>query len=408
MTMKQTRSGRKYWTEINGRLYARLQYKDEAGKLKVKYRAIPDKRSARAAVDDLRRQLETYGEELFSAERMTFASLLDKYQATELVEARFQGGVKVTGRRGVGSVRSAANHLRDHFGQKRLQNIKAADIKCYKNLRLDTPIQTWVNTKEEQVDEDTGAIKIVKRKTLRIRERKIASVNRELELLRAIFNFAVMNEWLVKSPFVLLKGVISKAAETERDRVLSFEEEKKLLSVCVGRRAHLRPILICALDTAMRRGEIFKMKWKDVDFVTNEINIPQTNTKTETARSVGITERLKGELQKLWNESASNLDAVVFGVTNTIKTSFGAACEEAKLENFRFHDCRHTATTRMIASGSPHTEVMKVTGHTQLKTFLRYLNITPETTKRVANNLHVYLSEQEIIHPDHSEPSWSN
>jgi integrase len=58
--------------------------------------------------------------------------------------------------------------------------------------------------------------------------------------------------------------------------------------------------------------------------------------------------------------------------------------------------CRHTATTRMIASGSPHTEVMKITGHTELKTFLHYLNITPETAKRCAACLDNYLNENDL------------
>jgi len=97
--------------------------------------------------------------------------------------------------------------------------------------------------------------------------------------LRAILNFAVQNEWLVSSPFRLVKGVISKASEVERDRVLSLEEERRLLAVCTRRKAHLKPLLIYALDAAMRRGEIFKMKWKDVDFLPREIYIPQTNTK---------------------------------------------------------------------------------------------------------------------------------
>jgi integrase len=194
---------------------------------------------------------------------------------------------------------------------------------------------------------------------------------------------------------VLLKGVISKAAEVERDRVLSLEEERRLLAVCVGRRAHLKSLLVCALDTAMRRGEIFKMRWRDVDLAEGEINIPQTNTKTETARTVGITERLKKELRSMWEASSMDPQALVFGLTDTIKTAFKSACGEAELVDFRFHDCRHTATTRMIASGSSHTEVMKITGHTQLKTFLRYLNITPETTRRVAMNLDIYLNVQD-------------
>jgi integrase len=211
-----------------------------------------------------------------------------------------------------------------------------------------------------------------------------------------MLNYAVQNEWLLKNPFVLAKGIISKAAEVERDRVLSFDEEKRLLEVCVNRKAHLRPLLICALDTAMRRGEIFKMRWNDIDLQKNEIYIPQTNTKTEVARTVGVSRRLRKEFELLWETSSKDLSKTVFGITNTIKTAFKSACEEAEIEDFRFHDCRHTATTRMIASGSPHTEVMKITGHSQLKTFLRYLNITLETTNRVASNLDTYLTENQF------------
>lgn len=199
-----------------------------------------------------------------------------------------------------------------------------------------------------------------------------------------------------KKPFLLTKGVISKAAETERDRVLSFDEEQKLLNVCVGRRSHLRPLLICALDTAMRRGEIFKMRWQDVNFITGEIYIPQTNTKTEESRTVGITPRLRSELQLRWEASPKDQNMLVFGITDTIKTAWKTACELVDIRDFRFHDCRHTATTRMIASGSPHTEVMKITGHSQLKTFLRYLNITTETANKVASRLDKYLAERQF------------
>lgn len=214
--------------------------------------------------------------------------------------------------------------------------------------------------------------------------------------MRTILNFAVQNEWLLKNPFVACQGIIAISAEVERDRVLNFEEESRLLSVCTGPRKHLKTILICALDTAMRRGEIFKMKWQDVNFETGEIYIPQTNTKTEDSRIVGITPRLKAELEKLWEASPKNLESLVFGKIDSIKTSWKTACRLANVQDFRFHDCRHTATTRMIASGSPHTEVMKITGHTQLKTFLRYLNITSETANKVASKLSNYLGERHI------------
>lgn len=200
----------------------------------------------------------------------------------------------------------------------------------------------------------------------------------------------------MENPFVRTKGIISKSAEYKRDRILSVEEEQRLLSVCIGRRIHIKPILICALDTGMRRKEMFTLKWRDVNFEKNEILIHMTNTKTEKERTVGITSRLRIELETLWENSPKDITGSVFGITDTIKTAFTSACLDANIKDFHLHDCRHTATTRMIASGSPHTEVMKITGHTQLKTFLRYLSITPETAKRCAMRLNDYLNENNI------------
>ena len=373
------------------------------GKYQVKYRPISDKRTARTVVEKMRQELNLYGEESFKADKIEFDQLLAIYEKNELTEATFQSGIKVKGRRSIPAVLSAIKPLREYFGKRRIRSIRANDIKNYKDHRLNTLVEVEVNEKTTVVDKRTGKEKTEVKKVIRSHRRKIASVNRELELLRTMLNYAVQNEWLIKNPFALTKGIISKAAEVQRDRILSKDEEQRLLDVCVDRKAHLRPLLICALDTAMRRGEIFKMRWKDIDLLKNEIHIPQTNTKTEVARTVGVTTRVREEFEALWEASSKDSNKTVFGITNTIKTSFKSACEEAGITDFRFHDCRHTATTRMIASGSPHTEVMKITGHSQLKTFLRYLNITPETTNRVASNLDNYLAENQSSADEVSE-----
>ncbi|MBS1797385.1 MAG: site-specific integrase [Acidobacteria bacterium] len=389
---KAKRSSPRYWVEIKGKLYARLQYKAEDGKYKVKYKPLTDKRTARSVVEAMRQELETHGEEILTSDKMTFDDLADKYEEVELVEATYQNGVKIKGRRSVAGIKSAVKPLRTFFGKKLIRSIKTGDITAYKNARLNTPVETEVNEKTKIVDEKTGKKKTLIKKVMRTRERKVATVNRELAWLRAILNFAVSNDWLVKNPFTKMKGVISMSAEVERDRILSFDEEARLLAQCTNERAHLKPILVCALDTAMRRGEIFKMRWCDVSFNANEIHIPQTNTKTEDARTVGMTPRLKEELELLWTVSPQDTNRLVFGITNTVKRAWATACNLAEVEDFRLHDCRHTATTRMIASGSPHTEVMKITGHSHLKTFLRYLNITSETANNVATKLSNYLA----------------
>jgi integrase len=219
------------------------------------------------------------------------------------------------------------------------------------------------------------------------RARSIAAVNRELELLRAVLRFSQREGWIAKSPFELGAPLISKASETRRERVLSFEEEARLLAACTGRREHLRPLVITALDTGMRRGELFKLQWSDVDFGAGVIHVRATNTKTEQARTVGMTRRIREELLALRKLAPPDPSITVFGIKSTVKNSFAAALREAGIENYTFHDCRHTATTRLTASGMPPAEAMKITGHTQMVTFQRYINITDDAARSGAERL---------------------
>lgn len=235
---------------------------------------------------------------------MTFGELAEKYrQANQLDSAVFENGIKISGRKS--NVDWAVKALIEYFGTKRLRAIKPNDLEIFKQVRLAEA-------------------------TKRGSKRTIATVNRELTVLRTMLNYAFQNDWLIQNPFKKTKGIISAAAEVERDRVLSFVEEARLLEVCVGRRAHLKALLICALDTAMRRGEIFKMRWRDLNFAIGEILIPQSNTKTEDARTVGITPRLRDELERLWETSPQDPNMLVFGITNTIKTAFTSACQDAE------------------------------------------------------------------------------
>jgi integrase len=205
-----------------------------------------------------------------------------------------------------------------------------------------------------------------------------------------MLNFAVNEGWLISNSFQKTDELISNASEKARERVLNYDEEKRLHAQCIDERAHIKPILICALDTAMRPEEIYKLIWSDIDFLNGIIIIRAENTKTETERIVGITPRLQMELENLWNISPKDLDISVFGL-KSIKTAFKTACRKANIKNFRFRDCRHTATTRMVNSGLPQAEIMKLTGHTQLKTFLRYVNLTPESVSNNAKDFGAFL-----------------
>jgi integrase len=323
---------------------------------------------------EMRLQHKSHGDRIIDADKLKFETLAGYYEEDKVKPAQYHEGRKVAGLRSVASVRLMLKTLITHFGRRFVKTITPTDIEKFKARRLDT-------TAKRSGEKLT-----------------IATVNRELELLRAIFNYARREGWLARSPFERLRGIISKADERQRDRVLTPEEEKRLLEACDGPRAHLRPILICALDTAMRRGEILKLCWRDVDLDARTITVIAMNSKTGKPRTVGMTARLADELARLWEASPKDPDVSVFGIRYTFKRAFKKVCELAGVEDFRFHDGRHTATTRIVETKALHTqEAMKVTGHTQQSTFARYVNPKDETARRAAEALDALRADVENV-----------
>jgi integrase len=188
--------------------------------------------------------------------------------------------------------------------------------------------------------------------------------------------------------------LISLADENKRERILTREEEVKLLVACeTPLRAHLKAILICALDTGMRQGEIFSLRWHDVDCENGLLNIQAFHTKTMKERQVAITTRLALELERLEASPPDNADGLVFGIIDNVKRSFTAARNKAGLKDVRFHDLRHTAATRLVGAHIPLSEVGRVLGHTHANTTYRYVNANVETAKRAAAALDGFNAE---------------
>ncbi len=341
-------------------------------------------------------ELENHGEETLKSDKLTFVNLAADYESKRLVEATFANGIKVSGKRSVQPSKSSLKPLREYFGRMLVRSIKFSDIEAYKAQRFKT--QVVIKTKDGKI----------------VRDRKISSINRELEHLRAAFNFVKDDGLIVKSPFeVKGKSLIVKTAENSRDRILSKDEESRLLEACGPRtvsymrggkeitkqddgesRGYLRALIMVAVDTGARRGELFKLQWKDVNLIDGTITIQASNSKTEKTRVIGLTSRARNERQELWKQSVKSLSGSVFGIHSTIKNAWKTLCEIAEIEDLNFHDLRHSATTRMINAGIPHTEVMKITGHTQIITFLRYLNLSNESLIRSAGMLDVYLTNE--------------
>ncbi len=275
---------------------------------------------------------------------VTFADLHAFYCREYIRPAHFVGGRKVSGyRQNLNAVRLYADRALAFFGRRELSSISYADLRAYKIEIEALPA--------------------------RGKPRSVADVNHHLKYVRRMFNIAIEQGWVDKSPFRSGSKLIIETFETHRTRILDRLEEKRLLAACDNEhRRHLVPIIIFALETACRRGEIVAARWHDVNFEGRYLRIEAANSKTLKPRLVPITERLRVELERI-----PRTNGRIFRISD-FKRSFAGACRDAQLLDLRFHDLRHTAITRMLEAGISPAIVMKVSGHSQEKTFLRYVN----------------------------------
>ncbi len=300
--------------------------------------------------------------------------------------AEYRGDRKIGGLRSSRTVKYRVTALVDHFGKMKLRTITLGEIERFKAKRLNT-------------------------KTKSGKERSIAAVNRELEVLRAMLRYARNEGWIEFSPFERASTpLISKADEAKRDRILSHDEERLLLATCDNPvRQHLRPLIIAAVDTGMRKGELLSLTWKDIDFVSRTINVRALTTKTLTSRIVPISDRLFTELTRLYERFPDR--SLVFGITTKFQHSWETACRIASLDDMHFHDLRATFCTRLIEAGMPIEQVAKLSGHTQLSTlYSHYLGTTNQAIQRatdILNQIHS-RSSNDILSGDDCDRNFVN
>ncbi len=348
----KARTGYVYKDKQTGKWYARIGYTKNNGQRSSIKRKVVSRADGRRVLKQLLATFENGGSKAVHAEKLTFANLCDYYAEHYMIAAQYSNGRKIAGLRSVTSVRGYVKVLREHFGSRLLKSIAYEDLRTYRAARL------------------IGG-------THQSAQRSIATVNRELSYLRRLLNIAVSNDWITKNPFTCGDALIHAADERQRERVLTSSECQRLVDVCTGKRAHLRAIVIAGLDTGCRLREILKLCWRDIDWEQGILTIQAFNTKTMRERQVATTTRLTVELERLWQQSSRNQDALVFGGLMDIRQAFRRACndaglEEAGKERITFHHLRHTHAVRLDDLGFSLTKIGAQLGHVVLQTTLRY------------------------------------
>ena len=228
---------------------------------------------------------------------------------------------------------------------------------------------------------EIAPLKIEHYKAKRKDEVTPASVNRELACLKHMFTKAV--EWGMARENPARKVKLFRE-NNARLRYLTPEEAKRLIDAATP---HLKPILIVALNTGMRKGEILKLKWEDIHWKRGVILL--TDTKNSQWREVPMNGVLTETLRDMMKRSDSPYVFMSWtGKPFTeVRKSFESASRVAGIEDFRFHDLRHTFASQSVMAGVDLTTVGEILGHKSIAMTMRYSHLSPLHKKQAVEKL---------------------
>lgn len=226
---------------------------------------------------------------------------------------------------------------------------------------------------------EISALQIERYKTKRAAEIKPASVNRDIALLKHMYTMAIKWGKVEENP---AKKVKILKGEVRRVRFLMPDELQRLLSNCAD---HLKPIVTVAAHTGMRKGELLGLKWGQVNFESGIISILDTKNSERADIPMNETVReLLGHMKRNGSYVFYNENGKTFW---GLKRSFATAMKKSEIEDFRFHDLRHTFASNLVMQGVDIMTIKELLRHKDLTMTLRYAHLAPNYRTRAVNVL---------------------
>ncbi len=218
--------------------------------------------------------------------------------------------------------------------------------------------------------------------------RSPSTINRYFNALSGVFSIAVKEwQWLDSSP---MQGMSKLKEPIGRTRCLSKEELHRLLKVCQQSASKdLYPAVVLALSTCARKSEIMSLRWDNIDLKNGVIILE--HTKNGMNRAVPLQGYALKLIRSRYNTTSSNQSKLIFpgrlkpSQPINLRRSWENALRLANIEDFRWHDLRHTGASYLAMSGASLTELSDVLGHKTLQMVKRYAHLSlPHTIKIVA------------------------
>jgi len=374
-----------------------LAYYDADGTRKWKYRSASSPNKAKELKQELEQTLLTGGEVAVQSDSKTFVELVEHCRTQIYCKAEYSsdGSSRTLGVTDTSVYEAHLKHFKEFFSKIRLREVDVSHLRAYRLKRLRTKTKRGTNV-------------------------NVSTVNRELHTLKAMFAEAKILKWVLENPFSQAKrgDLIRRRDEKKRKMTLSYDQEVRLLAACGGERLedrrHLRALLIVALDSGARFGELIKLKKCQLRYdegmgVIKDFMNEKGQDGSPVDRDMVMTRRVREVLldlernppKKAFRQNKKGVkpsEELVFGISDNIRRSWAGACKDAGLSDLglHFHDLRHSAGTRM-SKFLQIVEVGKVLGHSNPKTTERYINPGPELLQRAADFLEQWQEEQRVL-----------
>ncbi len=278
------------------------------------------------------------------------------------------------------------NWWKEQIGKILLVDVTPALISETRDKLIHEPI--IYTRKEKQRD---GSIRIFQHE----KKRAPATANRYLAALSHVFTMAVNEwQWVEDNP---LRKVRKRKEPKGRVRYLTDEERSNLLSACMqSKNKFLYSIVVLALSTGMRLREALYLKWSDIDFERKRMILNET--KNEERRSASLT-GLAFDLMKELSEEKKSVESVfVFpskfnkGKTPVdIRKAWLNALKAANIEDFRFHDNRHSTASYLAMNSASLAEIAEVLGQKTLQMVKRYAHLSEQHTANVVASMNAKI-----------------
>ena len=268
------------------------------------------------------------------------------------------------------SKRNALKKLAEDFNGLAVKNLTPEILKKWKDKKLNTNVQPHPKKKKTHYLFNGD------------QQRKLtpSTVRKQYYALKTCLDWhSNFRKYPFQSPFHIVKA---PTEDNARDRRLEGDEEERLIAACdklYSDKEDFKTVIRFALETAMRRGEIFKLQWADINFQSRTIRIRAENSKTSTERVVPMTSTCLTLLTEHLTTKNKEKPLVFWQLNpNTFNHRFRGILRNAGVEGFSFHCFRHEATSRFFEKSQLNDiEIALIVGHSDLRTLKRYTHSRP-------------------------------